>query len=469
MCQLQTKEGSMFGSALNVAVVLLVSLCCWRSAFSATDPAISGKVFDAGGKPVVDATVMVYHAGPITGYSLFCPSCYADCGKRAVTNSNGMFSFHHLNPGLWFELMVAKSGYEPKFVQKVIPEYGMRVTATLDLRPKVNDPTRVFRGQIVDTRGLPQRDAVVELVGALMNARTGASIYGTIPGLDAIAITNQTGGFEIDFTHVKQSWMPSASGPPVKILVAVEARGMAEAFGLVHAGLERPKITVTDGAIVRGRLVQNGKPIGGAEVGLIGNPRGGWGANLKMIGSPYQEIRIGTRPDGTFEIDNVPVPGNWYVYAKMESVANRGATGNAACATKRNDEVVSLADLRLKPAYHLGGRVALSDGKPIANGMRVTISSERAWDSQTAALPASGHFEFLGLAAGEYSIFASVKGYSAPMRAVSFKTKDGRVLTYMAPPPPVSIQHNIDNFVLTLRPDVSRSAKTAVASKARQR
>jgi hypothetical protein len=40
------------------------------------------------------------------------------------------------------------------------------------------------------------------------------------------------------------------------------------------------------------------------------------------------------------------------------------------------------------------GRVVLSDGKPIPDGMKVTISSERAWDTQIAMLPPEGLFEF---------------------------------------------------------------------------
>ena len=44
-------------------------------------------------------------------------------------------------------------------------------------------------------------------------------------------------------------------------------------------------------------------------------------------------------------------------------------------------------------------------------GMRITISSDRAFDSQTAVLGSDGAFEFSGLAKGGYAIFASVRGY----------------------------------------------------------
>jgi uncharacterized GH25 family protein len=429
----------IFVFVLRVAAVLLTVHC--KPASAAADLMITGKVADGTGKPLADATVMVYHAGPTAGYSIFCPSCYPDCGKRAITDSNGAFILHHLSPGLWFELLIASSGYEPRFVKKVVPTPDVPVTATLDARPRVTDPNRTFRGRIVDSKGAAQPYAVVQPVGAFWEGKTRASVIGRIPSVDPMAVADQEGGFELDFL-AKENPRPLLSGPPAIIAVSVEARGMAEAFVAIPAGLEQHTIALTDGAIVRGRLVQDGKSIGGAEVGVYGYPLGGYGG----FGSGYGEMRIGTRPDGTFEMSNVPVPGNWYVYAKMASVAARGATGNVACATKHNDEIVDVGDLELKAAYHLRGHVVLSDGKPIANGMTITIRSEEAFDSQTATLPPDGRFEFAGLAAGSYSILASVKGYS---RSSS----------------PLSIEHNIDNFMIALSPGDNPSAKPAGAGK----
>lgn len=82
----------------------------------------------------------------------------------------------------------------------------------------------------------------------------------------------------------------------------------------------------------------------------------------------------------------------------MESLAARGATGVVDCSTKHDAEIVDIGDIQIKPAYRLRGNVGLSDGKPIPDGMRVTMSSESAWDDQTATLPPDGDFEFLGLA-----------------------------------------------------------------------
>jgi uncharacterized GH25 family protein len=408
---------------------------------------LTGRVTDSDGKPIEHATVMVYHAGVKKGYSTYCPSCYADCGKRTTTDAKGMFTFKGLRGDLWFELLVALDGYEPAFVKKVDASSSEPVTATLVQRKRVHDLNRIFRGHVEDSQGQPIRDAVVQPVGILLDSKTESARYGGIEGLDPIAVTNEKGDFEIAY---------STAG--LQILVSVQARGMAPAFSVVSAGVERHTITTTVGSTVRGRLVQDGRPISDAEVGLIGRPRGGFGGNLQFVGYPYDELRVGTQQDGTFVITNVPSPVDWYVYGKMESVARRGATGVLECATKHDREIVSVGDVQVRPAYHLRGTVVLSDGKQIPDGMRVTISSETAWDDQTTVLRSDGHFEFVGLAAGDYSVFASVKSYSLPKTPVSVKrTKpDGSTesMTYVpGVAPPFSIDRDVDDYVITLSPE----------------
>jgi len=173
-------------------------------------------------------------------------------------------------------------------------------------------------------------------------------------------------------------------------------------------------VAVSEGAVIRGRLVADGKPVGGAEIGLIARDRGGFGANLDIVGNPYSEMKVGTQEDGSFALTNVPSPVEWYVYGKMESLGSRGATEPVLCATTEDKEQVDVGDIQVKPGHRLRGRVILSDGKPIHDGMRMLINSDRAWDTQTATLRSDGHFEFVGLAVGGYSISPSVKGYSLP-------------------------------------------------------
>ncbi len=432
---------------LRFVVAALVYFLIPAAVSSATDGLrLTGTVSDEKGKPVEHATVLVYKAGVKKGYSAYCPTCYVDCGKRAITDSKGMFAIQGLSPDLWFQLLVALDGYQPAFVDKVDPALEAPVAATLARRKPAGDPKGWFRGRVQDSRGLAVRDAIVKPIGILFDDKTGGSGYGTIEGLEPVAISNKKGEFQVAY-----------SKPGLKILVSVEARGMASAFDVIPSGTGNHVITLTDGAVVRGRLVENGKPVGNAEVGLIGRPRGGYGANLRLVGYPYEEIRIGTQPDGRFVITNVPVPADWYVYGKMGSLAARGATGAVECTTKHDAEIVEIGDIQIKPAYRLIGRVVLSDGKPIPEGMRVTISSERVWDDQTAALPPDGHFEFIGLAADDYSLFASVKGYSLSKTPVPVTKKraDGNTETITYIPgiaPPFSLAHDIEGYVINLDP-----------------
>jgi protocatechuate 3,4-dioxygenase beta subunit len=129
--------------------------------FAADRVTLTGRVTDSLGKPLEDATVMVYHAGVKKGYSTFCPSCYVDCGKRTITDGTGAFTIKSLDPDLWFELLVIRDGYTATFVKKVDPSGGPTETAVLAPRAAVDDPGRIVRGRVVDPHGLPMPAAVV--------------------------------------------------------------------------------------------------------------------------------------------------------------------------------------------------------------------------------------------------------------------------------------------------------------------
>ena len=126
-------------------------------AFGANLVTLTGKVTDGTGKPLQHATVMVYHAGVKNGYSTLCPSCYADCGNRTLTDVAGTYTFTNLNSDLWFKLLVVRDGYRPVSVNKVDPSNGPPTTAVLNSRSAVDDPRRMVRGRVVDERGNPLR------------------------------------------------------------------------------------------------------------------------------------------------------------------------------------------------------------------------------------------------------------------------------------------------------------------------
>jgi hypothetical protein len=350
----------------------------------------TGKVVDSDGKPIVHAAVLVYSAGVRKGFNLFCPTCYVDCGKRTFTGSDGTYSIAGLSANLVFNLLVVGEGYGASFVNKVDPEKGPAEAATLKKRTPPEDPAQIARGRVVDLHGKPVRDALVEQQGAIYGQ--GRS-FGPTGWVDLIAVTTEQGEFEI--AHTK---------PLDSVIVQVSPRGMAPKLATISTGADRKTITVTEGATIRGRLLQNGKPVPYAEMGLSTHSR--------RSGETLPEVHIGTDENGKFAITNVPPGRIWYLFGKMESLAPLNLSAEIVeCATKDDGQDVNVGDIAARPAYTLRGKVTLSDGKPIAPNMRLNVFSDRVPDSQTLTLDPDGQFEFKGLARGVYTLSPSVKGY----------------------------------------------------------
>ena len=425
------------------ALLLTAILCCTASLPAATPRAnLTGTVLDANGNALADVTVMVYHAGVKVGYSTYCPSCYLDCGKRVLTDAKGAFEIKDLAPDLWFTLLAARAGYVPQITKSIDPVKNPTVSLKLAAKPPTTDFSGTVRGRVVEQDGTPVRDAVITPNGLNLSAKqlsafmpagspplTGEhTIYGTLPGLQPIAITNKQGEFEIAYNNATS-----------KMLLQIEARAMAPKFVVLESGPQRHNITLTDGATITGRLMANGKPVPNVQIGLKPVHSAGYGDNFNIAGDPYEEIRIGTGADGRFTIPNVPGPVDWYLYAKMDSISSMGATSPIEVKVTKDGEYLQTADLVVKPGYRVRGTVLVSDNKPIPEGMRVTISSDTVWDSQTVPLAPDGHFEFVNLPPGKYSINASVKGY---------REKESQY-----GPTPFTVDHNIDNFTTTVYPN----------------
>jgi len=408
---------------------LLLAAIFWTTASplgAVTRPGFTGIVLDSKGTPVAGVTVMVYHAGVKVGYSTFCPSCYIDCGKRAITDAKGAFQFKDLAPDLWFTLLAARDGYVPEITKPIDPVKVPTVSVKLAAKPPVADFSGTVRGRVVEADGSPIPYAIIYPTGLISE---GVGSYGTIPGLEPISITNKQGEFEVSY-----------SKPTPKMLLEVEARAFAPKFAVMETGPDRHSVTLNEGAIIVGRLVQDGKPVPNAQIGLIPKDRGGFVDDLKIVGNPYEVVRIGTDANGRFTIPDVPVAADWYVYATMDSISALGATNPIEIHIGKDRVSVQTPDLVIKPGFYVRGTVLASDNKTIADGMRVTISSEGVWDSQTIPLPSDGHFEFTSLPAGKYTIRASVKGYHEN--------------TPQFGPAPFVVDHDIDNFMTTIFPNV---------------
>jgi hypothetical protein len=84
------------------------------------------------------------------------------------------------------------------------------------------------------------------------------------------------------------------------------------------------------------------------------------------------------------------------------------------CATEADGQDIDVGDIPLEQGLNLSGRIVLSDGKPIPEGMRMLVQFDREPNAQVVMLPADGHFDLRGLVAGAYTLVPAVRGYRVP-------------------------------------------------------
>lgn len=379
----------------NLALCLLIAACLLSLAADASLAAeprtASGKVVDAAGNPVGHAAVLVYSARVREGLDLFCPTCYVDCGKRTLTDAAGAYAISGLSPDLVFKLLIVHEGYQATFADNVDPAKGPAEAVVLKQRTAPANPAQVVRGRVVDVHGKPVADALVEQQG--VHFPDGGMMFGPRGWVDLISVTNENGEFEIAYEK-----------PVEAMTLQVSPRAMAARLVTEPVGADRKTIVVTQGATVRGRLLQNGKPVSHVEVGLSTHSHG--------AGQVLPDMAIGTHEDGKFAITNVPPGRVWYLYGKMDSLAPQGLAADIVeCATKDDGQNVNVGDIEVRPAYSLRGNISLSDGNPLPRGTRISLFADRVPDRQTLILPPDGHFEFKGLARGVYDLSPSLKDY----------------------------------------------------------
>ncbi len=369
---------------------LTVTLPDEEDAGTGPRPNLLGDVSAKDGKPLVGASVFIATAGPKTGTSTFCPSCYADCSKSAKTDSTGQFEINSLNPQLIFRVLAVAKGYKPKFESKVDPAEGP-INIELDPASAADaTPDRSLRGRVVDSKGKPVEGAVVSMEG--VQTRDGGGSWGSLPGIDPLAVTDEKGEFVI------------TSQKPFDMMdVSVEARGFAhKGFSKLSSGAMN-ELKLTEGATVTGRVLLNNKPLKDVTIGISGVDR--------QSGVYVGHFEVGTAGSGTFAFVNVPPDTDFYIYGLMSSLKNYGAISLQKFHSGKDGETTDIGELAVTTAHRLRGRIELSDGQPVPAKTRLLVSREEAWDSMQLTLDKNGGFDTTGLPEEAISLSARVKGY----------------------------------------------------------
>lgn len=358
---------------------------------------LSGVVKTKDGKPAA-ATVFIYTAAPKEGVGILCPSCYADCRKRAITDAQGWFKIEDLDPALIFRVLVVAEAHQPEFVTKVDPANG-----PLDVRLKAvsggETLDKQLRGKVSDAKGNPVVGAVVNIRGV---TRGESTRFGGNPNVDPVAVTDSKGHFVFHSTEPFD-----AAG------IDVEAPLLAKrVFRSLATGGQVHELKLGEGVSIKGRLLKDGDPVGRVQVGVAGAER----RSEVFLG----DYVVGTDADGRFLFVNMPPRSQFYAYGIMQSLGLKGTMRARSIKTGDDESELDLGDIELTRSYTVAGRVKLTDGGTIPEKTRLLLSRSQAWDTLQATLTDDGAFRFGGVPPEAVSLSVRVKGYRLTDRNGSF-------------------------------------------------
>ena len=386
-------------------------------------PDLVGRVVTAGDKPLAGATVMIDSAAVRQGNSPLCPSCYADCRKRASTDQDGKFRIASVDPELLFDVLVVADGFRPTIAKKVDPGKDPVKVELSRLEPDKLDPRRMLRGVVLDAVGKP-------LPGARVRAQQfdTEAFRGFSPDIfDPVAVTNLQGEFVL-----------TSKSPINHCDLNVEGSGVAPRIVSGRKPQSNPHtIKMTAGATVIGRIVREGKPVAGVSVGLVQAT----GVRRRFLGG----TAIGTDEQGKFTFLNVHPDEDYFVYGVMESFKDGTAVAAQVLRVGGEGATTDAGDLAVVPGHRIRGQVILADGKAVPPKTRLMVSRQHAWDSRRVELDPSGRFEVAGLPTERYSLSVSLRGYHLSRKNHSIDSQNPYVLLG-------TIDQDIDTLKILLEP-----------------
>lgn len=381
---------------------ITVAFACCAAVFSASAqdharPDLTGRILNEQGEPVAGATVFIYTAAPKKGAGILCPSCYADCRKQTTTDAKGEFTIPSLDPELTFQVLAVSPAYQPRFVSKVDPA-EKALAINLKRQTGGESPDQRLSGRVVDPDGKPIMGAVVSIRGV---SRGQSTRFGGNSDIDPVAVSDAAGEFVIN----GQTAFDAAG-------VDVVARGFAKrVFQKLATGDMHHELKLTEGAMLKGRVLKDGKPLPGVEIGVAGAER-----RSEIFVGDYS---VATDRKGEFLFVNLPPNTAYQFYGVMKSIAGDRSLPSQPVRTKDDGSTLDLGDLELKSGFTVAGQIHVTDGKPLPADTRVLLGRDQAWDTQQVIADADGRFRFTGVPPESVSLSVRLKGYRMSARNAS--------------------------------------------------
>lgn len=370
--------------------------------------AIAGFVKLKDGTPLAGRIVMTRPPGGRGGLAL-------SAGQQP-TGPDGLFVLDGLKPGQSYDLLLIEPSAMPRVVRSGVsaPADGIEL-----LLPA---PGRITGNAIDAGSGKPVVDFQVWYD---MDRSTGQGGGGQVIRMVARGAAQQLGiggAGERVVVHAEDGSFALENVPPGNWEVNVEALGYqtARVGGItVPEGSERPGITVkvSPGATLTGKVVDSQSGRGIPNVLVSTAATGAPGAAMR-IGLPQaDDSGPTTDADGAFQMDGI-APGKYSITAKHPDYAD----GSETADVKVTGGTVKIA---LSPGSHISGLVADAGNQPLAGAQVALVAASDGGPmgrggiaSEGTTTDQSGSFRFDHLAAGRYTVTASLRNASSSQQQV---------------------------------------------------
>ena len=257
-------------------------------------------------------------------------------------------------------------------------------------RPRAAPASTPSRARLLGPQGKPVAWASVEPQG--ISETPGSTSWGGSHGFPEQLLSNTNGEFTL-----------SRNKPFTRVQVEIHASGLAPANVWLHVTNDATTIELGVGAVVRGRVLKDGKPLAGARVGVSGKDR-----SSEVFAGHYETTAAG---DGTFAFNHLPPNTAWYFYGLMASLKQHGAIPPTLVQSSDHGETTDLGDVEVGPGLRLAGKVQTRHGEPLPKGLKLRVGYDSAWDSQASAVDEAGAFTVDGLSPGKIEVSVSQRNW----------------------------------------------------------
>ena len=210
-----------------------------------------------------------------------------------------------------------------------------------------------------------------------------------------MAISDSAGEFDI---YVAKSFD--------SVGLQIEASGLARTkfTGATPGGVRRDFVLPVGAGLV-GRVVRDGKPVKGINVGVASADRG--------VVSFTGDFVVGTGADGVFVFRSLPADRDYQFYGGMDSLRGIGAVPARVVHVGREGSKTDLGTITLTPGWRVAGEVRVANATTLPAGSRLIVNREGAWDFSIIDLPADGRFDLPKVPGEVVSLSVGMTGYHA--------------------------------------------------------